>query len=66
MFDQIQTFILSPKADKISKRTGLDIQDRYELYFLEIGLDKNHVNFKFRVFTVEFMLIIMPVDYLIG
>ena len=38
-------FVLSPKVDRILKKTCLDIQDRYELHFLEIGSDKNHVHF---------------------
>jgi len=37
--------VLSPKVDRILKKTCLDIQDRYELHFLEIGTDKNHVHF---------------------
>lgn len=38
-------FVLSPKVDRILKRTCFDIQDRYEIHFLEIGSDKNHVHF---------------------
>ena len=38
-------FVLSPKVDRILKKTCLDIQDRYEIHFLEKGTDKNHVNF---------------------
>ena len=38
-------FVLSPKVDRILKKTCLDIQDRYEIHFLEIGIDKNHVHF---------------------
>jgi len=38
-------FVLSPKVDRILKKTCLDIQDRYELHFLEIGSDKDHVHF---------------------
>ncbi|RXP56555.1 IS200/IS605 family transposase [Lutibacter sp. HS1-25] len=37
--------VLSPKVDRILKKTCLDIQDRYEIHFLEIGTDKNHVHF---------------------
>ncbi|MBQ4822582.1 IS200/IS605 family transposase [Aquimarina sp. MMG016] len=37
--------VLSPKVDRILKRTCLDIQDRYEIHFLEIGSDKDHVHF---------------------
>lgn len=37
--------VLSAKVDRILKKTCLDIQDRYELHFLEIGTDKNHVHF---------------------
>ena len=36
---------MSPKVDRILKKTCLDIQDRYEIHFLEIGSDKNHVHF---------------------
>ena len=38
-------FVLSPKVDRILKQTCLSIQDRYEIHFLEIGSDKNHVHF---------------------
>ncbi|WP_283640255.1 IS200/IS605 family transposase [Mesonia mobilis] len=38
-------FVLSPKVDHILKRTCIEIQDRYEIHFLEIGSDKNHVHF---------------------
>jgi len=38
-------FVLSPKVDRILKRTCLDIEDRYEIHFLEIGSDKDHMHF---------------------
>ena len=38
-------FVLSPKVDRILRKTCLDIQDRYEIHFLEIGSDKNHIHF---------------------
>lgn len=31
--------------DRILKKTCLSIQDRYEIHFLEIGSDKDHVHF---------------------
>ncbi|WP_245766608.1 IS200/IS605 family transposase, partial [Pustulibacterium marinum] len=37
--------VLSPKVDRILKRTCIEIEDRYEIHFLEIGSDKNHVHF---------------------
>ena len=38
-------FVLSPKVDRILHKTCLQIEDRYEIHFLEIGSDKNHVHF---------------------
>ncbi|CAM1364386.1 transposase (fragment) [Tenacibaculum xiamenense] len=38
-------FVLSPKVDCILRQTCLAIQDRYEIHFLEIGSDKDHVHF---------------------
>lgn len=35
----------SPKVNRILKRTCLAIQDRYEIHFLEIGSDKDHIHF---------------------
>jgi len=37
--------VLSSKVDRILKRTCLEIEDRYELHFLEIGSDKDHIHF---------------------
>jgi len=37
--------VLSPKVDRILKQTCLDIQYRYEIHFLQIGTDKDHVHF---------------------
>jgi len=36
---------LSPKVERILKRTCLDIEDRYDIHFLEIGSDKDHIHF---------------------
>ena len=38
-------FVLSPKVDRILKRTCLDIEDRYEIHYLEIGSDMDHIHF---------------------
>ena len=38
-------FVLSPKVDRILKQTCLAIEDRYEIQFIEIGSDKDHVHF---------------------
>jgi len=37
--------VLSPKVERILCQTCLDIQYRYEIHFLEIGTDKDHVHF---------------------
>lgn len=37
--------IFSEEADKILKEICLEIEKRYEIYFLEIGTDKEHVHF---------------------
>ena len=37
--------VLSPKVDRILKNVCLDIQLRYEIHFLEIGTDMDHVHF---------------------
>ncbi len=37
--------VLDDKVDTILKQVCLDISDRYELTFLEIGTDKDHVHF---------------------
>ena len=38
-------FILSLKVDRILKHTCFDIEDRYEIRFLEIGSDRDHIHF---------------------
>jgi len=38
-------FVLSPKFDRILKKTCIAIEDRYEIHFLEIGSDNNYVHF---------------------
>ena len=38
-------FVLSPKVDRILKETCAEIALRYEIHFLEIGSDKDHVHF---------------------
>ena len=37
--------IFSKEADKLLKETCMEIENRYEIYFIEIGTDKNHVHF---------------------
>ncbi|AZJ35862.1 IS200/IS605 family transposase [Tenacibaculum singaporense] len=36
---------MSPKVDRILKQSCLSIEDRYEIQFIEIESDKNHVHF---------------------
>lgn len=36
---------LDENVDKIIKETCVEISKRYEIYFLEIGTDKDHVHF---------------------
>ena len=37
--------IFTPEVDETLKRTCLEISKRFEIYFLEIGTDKDHVHF---------------------
>jgi putative transposase len=37
--------IFIPKVEKTLKEVCLQISERYEIVFLEIGVDKNHVHF---------------------
>ena len=37
--------IFTPEVDETLKETCLEISKRFEIYFLEIGTDKNHVHF---------------------
>jgi len=37
--------IFNERADKVLKEICLDIADRYEIHFLEIGSDEDHVHF---------------------
>ena len=37
--------VFTEKVDEVLKNTCLDIELRYEIYFLEIGTDKNHAHF---------------------
>lgn len=37
--------IFSEEADNLLKEICLEIEKRYEIYFIEIGTDKNHVHF---------------------
>ena len=37
--------VIDKNVDKIIKETCVEISKRYEIYFLEIGTDKNHVHF---------------------
>lgn len=36
---------LNEKVDEILKDVCLEISERYEIYFIEIGADKDHVHF---------------------
>ncbi|WP_169734615.1 transposase [Maribacter antarcticus] len=38
-------FVLSPKVDRILKRACLDIEDSYDIHFLEIGYDLDYIHF---------------------
>ena len=37
--------VLDKKVDEILKDICLEISDRYEIYFIEIGADRDHVHF---------------------
>ena len=37
--------VFSPEVDMLMKDVCLEISKRYEIHFLEIGTDKNHVHF---------------------
>jgi REP-associated tyrosine transposase len=37
--------VFDENVDAVLKEAGLGIEDRYQLKFLEIGTDKNHVHF---------------------
>ena len=37
--------VIDKKVDKVIKETCEEISKRYEIYFLEIGTDKDHVHF---------------------
>jgi putative transposase len=37
--------VFSPEVDETLKNVCLEISKRYEIHFLEIGTDKNHVHF---------------------
>ena len=37
--------VIDENVDKIIKETCVEISKRYEIYFLEIGTDKDHVHF---------------------
>ncbi len=37
--------VISDEVDEVIKETCQEISDRYEIYFLEIGTDKDHVHF---------------------
>ena len=40
-----QRVVLDEEVDKLLKETCLEIEKRYEIRFLEIGTDKDHVHF---------------------
>ena len=40
--------VLSPKVDRILKHTCIEIESRYEINFIEIGTDKDHVHYLFQ------------------
>jgi putative transposase len=37
--------VFSPEVDETLKQVCLEITNKFEIYFLEIGTDKNHVHF---------------------
>lgn len=37
--------VIDDEVDQIIKETCIEISNRYELYFLEVGTDKDHVHF---------------------
>ena len=37
--------VMSPKVDETLRRVCLEIEKRYEIYFLEIGMDRDHAHF---------------------
>ena len=37
--------VFDERVEKVLKEVCLEIADRYEIYFLEIGTDKDHVHF---------------------
>ena len=37
--------VISEEVDQVIKETCIEISERYELIFLEIGTDKDHVHF---------------------
>ena len=46
--------VVDSKVDQILKETCIQIQNRYDIHFVEIGTDKDHVHFL--VQSVPFML----------
>src|SRR5204862_4847470 len=42
---QYRRIVITQKVDHVIKETCLDIARRYEMHFLEIGTDKDHVHF---------------------
>ena len=37
--------VISDTVDKTLKKICQEIEERYDIYFIEIGADKNHVHF---------------------
>ena len=37
--------VIDDEVDRVIKETCIEISKRYDLYFLEIGTDKDHVHF---------------------
>lgn len=41
--------VISEEVDRTLKQICLEIEERYDIYFLEIGADKDHVHFLVQV-----------------
>ena len=40
---------IDDEVDRLIKEISLEIEDRYEMYFVEIGTDRDHVHFLVQV-----------------
>ena len=44
--------VVDDKVERVIKETCEEISKRFEIYFLEIGTDKNHVHFLYSLYQV--------------